>query len=44
VVHVPPFASNWGATYNTVWAQSAATGDPDQSNNRFTAWTPIAAP
>jgi len=42
VVHVPPFASNWVATYNTVAGRSAATGDPDQSNNRFTAWTPIA--
>jgi uncharacterized repeat protein (TIGR01451 family) len=43
VVHVPPFASNWDATFNEVRCQSA-TGDPDQSNNRFTAWTPIAAP
>ena len=42
VVHVPPFASSWDATFNEVRGRSA-TGDPDQSNNRFTAWTPIAA-
>jgi uncharacterized repeat protein (TIGR01451 family) len=42
VVHIPESTSGSGTWENTIWGASA-TGDPDESNNRFTSETSLAA-